>query len=468
MSALCGVSVAAGESATQEARARALSHCRIPDVAQSARCGVFNVPENRDQPGSRQLPIYVVVIPARGAALADPIVPLMGGPGEEAISAASFFANRFEALLEDRDLVLIDQRGTGRSAPLQCDLYAPEEAAENLRDFFPLAAVRRCEHKLRARADLTQYGYARFAEDLEQVRRALGYGPLNLSAGSYGTRAAQVYMRTYPESVRTAYLGSIVPIDVAIPLPLAGAAQAALDKTFSACAADVECRKAFPNLKDEFREVLARLDSGAVRVHVPGRPDTVPLYRGRVAEWIRSKLYRPASAVELPWIIHQAHSGNWSPLVDGILSDARARDSAASFGVFFSITCNEDVAFLREADIARETQGTFLGAYRVRQQQAACKDWPKASIPPDYRMPVRSVTPTLFVSGDSDPATPLWFTKHAAVGFPNRAEIVMRGHGHTEWNDCLAEVYRRFVRSGRAQGLEASCAPVPRPPFKTH
>lgn len=463
------LSLAAGSvlSLPAPAAAGVLSDCRIDGLEQPARCGVFQVPENPDRPDGRQLNIHVVVIPAAsGKAPGDPVVPLMGGPGENLIGVAAAFAERLTALHQDRDFLFVDQRGTGRSAPLQCELYAPDEATTNLRDFFSLAAVRRCEQQLRARADLTQYTYQHFAADLEHVRRTLGYGPLNLYAGSYGTRAAQVYLRAFPQSVRTVYLGSVVPVDVAIPLPLAGAAQSALENTFSACEADRACHAAFPNVREEFREIMARLDSGSVRVAIPGRTDPVPLHRGRFAEWIRSKLYRPTNAVILPWLIHQAYVGDWNPVVEGILSDARARDTAASFGLFFSITCNDDIAFLREQDIAPQTQGTFLGDYRVRQQQAACRDWPKVAVPTDYREPVRASAPTLFVSGDSDPATPLWFTTRVAAGFSNRAEIVVAGHGHTEWNDCISKAYEQLVQSGSVEGLKGStCAAVPRPPF---
>jgi pimeloyl-ACP methyl ester carboxylesterase len=393
----------------------------------------------------------------------------MGGPGEDAISAAALFADQLGPLRRDRDLLLVDQRGTGQSGALRCDLYSAEDSAANLRDLFPLAAVKRCEERLGARADLTQYSYAHFANDLEQVRRALGYGSLNLFAGSYGTRAAQVYVRAYPQSVRTVDLGSVVPIDVVTPLTMAKTAQMALESTFSACAADSACDTVFPNLRDEFRQVVARLESGVVRVSLPGRTGTVPLHRGRVVEWFRAKLYRPASAAILPWLIHQAYLGDWSPIVEGILSNARELDSALSVGLFFSITCNEDIAFVREEDVIRETDGTFLGDYRLRQQQAACKHWPKASLPTDYRTPVRSSVPTLFVSGDTDGGSPLWFTEHVAPRFSNRVEVVLRGRGHTEWSDCVGQLYQRFVRNGVVRGLDAlSCEPVPRPPFKTH
>jgi pimeloyl-ACP methyl ester carboxylesterase len=446
-----------------------LSSCNLPDIPQPSRCGVLEVLENPNRPAGRRLRIAVAVIPATGGhPRPDPIAVLMGGPGEDAIGAAEIYARQFAALRQDHDILLVDQRGTGRSSALNCDLFSTERPAANLRDLFPLTAIERCERSLHAQADLTQYTYDRFANDLEEVRLALGYGPLNLFAGSYGTRAAQVYLRMYPQSVRTVYMGSVVPIDVAIPLPLAKTEEAALEKMFDLCAADSTCNSAFPRLRDEFRQISARLSSGSVRVTVHGHSGTVPLYRGRVAEWFRAKLYRPQSSATLPWMIHRAYLGDWSPISEGILSDARD-NSDLSFGLFFSITCSEDLPFIQENDVAAETQGTFLADYRLRQQQAACKYWPKASLPEGYREPLRSSVPTVFASGDVDGATPLWYMERAAQGFSHRLEVVLRGQGHTEWNDCVAEIYQQVVVSGSVDGVSTStCPPMPPPPFKTH
>jgi pimeloyl-ACP methyl ester carboxylesterase len=444
-----------------------LSSCKLSGVPQPARCGVLEVPENPNRPAGRQLKIGVAVIPAVGGQpRPDPLTVLMGGPGEDAIGSAERYAGEFAPLLQDRDILLVDQRGTGRSAALNCELFSPEEPEASLRDVFPLAAVEKCERRLSAQADLTQYTYDRFASDLEQIRRALGYGQLNLFAGSYGTRAAQVYMQMYPESVRTVYMASVVPIDVPGPLPFAKTGQAALQKTFDACAADSACNSAFPSLRDEFRHISARLSSGSVRVTVQGHSGSVRLDRGRVAEWFRSKLYRPRSSTTLPWMIHRAYLGDWSPISEGILSDARD-DSGFSFGLFFSITCSEDMPFIREAEVAGETEGTFLGDYRVHQQQAACRLWPKAPLPEGYREPVRSSGPTVFASGDNDGGTPLWFMEHAAKGFAHRLEVVLSGQGHTEWNECIAKIYQKVVISASVGGGGTSTCPrVPRPPFR--
>ncbi len=446
-----------------------LSTCKLAGVSQPARCGTLEVLEDPNRPQGRRLRIGMAVIPATGDhPRPDPIAVLMGGPGEDAISAAEVYAKQFAPLRHDRDILLLDQRGTGRSGALRCSLFSTQHPEASLRDLFPVAAVEACERALRQQADLTQYTYSRFANDLERVRRSLGYGPLNLFAGSYGTRAAQVYLRMYPESVRTVYMGSVVPIDVPGPLPFAKTEQAALQKMFDACTADSSCHSAFPHLRDEFRQMSARLASGSVRVAVPGHSGTLPLSCGRVAEWFRGLLYRPRTSTNLPWMIHRAYLGDWTPIVEGILSDAREADSDLSLGLFFSITCNEDIPFIRDEKVSAETQGTFLGDYRVRQQQAACKYWPKASLPKGYREPLRSSVPTVFASGDTDGGTPLWFMKHTAQGFSHRLEVVLRGQGHTEWNDCIAEIYQQVVVSGSVgSNRTLTCPKVPQPPFKT-
>jgi pimeloyl-ACP methyl ester carboxylesterase len=351
---------------------------------------------------------------------------------------------------------------------LNCDLYPPGAHAESPLAFFPPTAVEACRQRLETSADLTRYTFDYFARDLEDVRRGLGYAKLNMFAGSYGTRAAQVYMRAFPSSVRTAFLGSVVPIDIEGPLDFAKTEQTALDRMTANCAADPRCRAAFPHLGGELKEIVARMDSGDVRIRLPGQTAPVALARGRALEWFRSQLYRPHDAAALPWIIHRAFEGDWKPLVDGIVSGARGLKDDLSIGLFFSITCNEDMPFVREADVAAAVRGTYLGDYRLRQQQAACRLWPRAVLPEGYRSPVHSSVPTLFVTGDQDGGTPLWFTPHVAKNFSRRAIVVVRGQGHTEWNGCVAGKYEDLVRRGSVAGLQTTACPaIPLPPFKT-
>lgn len=454
---------------TRNAPHAALASCSVPGVERSAKCGAVEVLENPNVPGSRKLDIHFAVIPAStGHPLPDPIVPLLGGPGESAIDAAKWAVDRLAPMLNDRDLLLVDERGTGRSGALRCHFFSPDNSAESLQNLFPLAAVKMCAKDLATRADLTQYSYLRFADDLEKVRRTLGYGPLNLFSGSYGTRAAQVFVRAYPRSVRTIYLGSVDPIDVPNPLPFAKAAQAELDRTFTACDSDLSCHSAFPHLRNEFSQIMERLSTGRVSVEIPGHAGTVTLSQGRVSEWFRSLLYRPSSAARLPWLIDRASKGDWSPIVKGILDDQSGADNDLSQGLFLSITCSDDVPFVRQEDVPAATRNTFLGEWRLRQQEAACRVWPHSSAPASYRKPIKTAVPTMFVSGDSDGGTPLWFTEHASTGFRNRVEVIMRNRGHTEWDTCIETVYQHFLDQGSVHGLDVSaCSHLARPPFKT-
>ncbi|GFE85663.1 alpha/beta hydrolase [Steroidobacter agaridevorans] len=448
-------------------RADVLSTCELPRLQEPAKCGVVQVPENPAKPDGRKLDIAVAVVPAMGGkALPDPILLLMGGPGEESMNEAAFYVEWLEPLRRERDILLIDQRGTGKSHRLGCDLYKDVGAAVLLRDVFPVASAERCARELSKDADLTQYSYEHFSKDIEHIRRLLGYGPLNLFAGSYGTRAAQVFIKTHGASVRTAMLVSVVPIDEPMPLPMAKGAQAAMDRVLEDCAAQSACHAAFPNVRNELSQMLHRLETEEVKVNVPGQATPVRLHRGRAAERLRSMMYRAEGAAQIPQVIHKAYLGNYQPIVEDIVSNASFIGSAISFGLFFSIVCNEDTAFIDDADIPAASAGTYLGDYRVRQQQAVCSRWPKASLPRGYRDPVRTSVPTVFVSGDTDPATPLWFAERMKQGFAQRAEVVLVNRGHTEYLDCVATTYQKFVAAGSVEKLDTSaCKAEPRLPF---
>jgi pimeloyl-ACP methyl ester carboxylesterase len=277
-----------------------------------------------------------------------------------------------------------------------------------------------------------------------------------------------VFIKMHGASVRTAMLVSVVPIDEPMPLPMAKGAQAAMNRVLEDCEAQPACHAAFPNVRNELSEMLHRLETQEVKVTVPGQAVPVRLHRGRAAERLRSMMYRAEGAARIPQVIHQAHLGDYQPIVADIVSNASAIGSAISFGLFFSIVCNEDTNLIDDADIPAATAGTYLGDYRVRQQQAACAQWPKAPLPRGYRNPVRTSVPTLFVSGDTDPASPLWFTERTKQGFTQRAEVVLANRGHTEYLDCLATIYQKFVAARSVEKLDTSaCNAEPRLPFKT-
>src|SRR5262249_46951072 len=157
------------------------------------------------------------VIPATGTATRDPVVPIPGGPGSGTIEQAAGFANELRELRETRDILLVDLRGTGGSNLLDCEMYGPA-LADYLGAFYPAERGRRCAERWRDRADLSQYDNDASADDLDEVRAALGYERLNLYGASAGTRTALVYMRRHPDRVRSAVLHGVVPTNAAMPL----------------------------------------------------------------------------------------------------------------------------------------------------------------------------------------------------------------------------------------------------------
>jgi pimeloyl-ACP methyl ester carboxylesterase len=206
---------AASPSARSVGALAALAPCHLPGYTGQAPCGEYLVAEDRAAADGRKIALRVVVLTALGSSrLSDPLVFLNDGPGESSIAAASTVAGVFSSVHQERGILLIDQRGTGGSNQLQCPLYGPDPQSY-LGDFFPIDAIDRCRQNLEKRADLRLYTTTIAAEDLDGVRRALGYPSLNLFAGSYGTRLALALMRQHPEAVRSALLQGLFPRGVA-------------------------------------------------------------------------------------------------------------------------------------------------------------------------------------------------------------------------------------------------------------
>src|SRR5215210_3221642 len=192
-----------------------LQPCHIPDLDEEVLCGQLPVWENREARSGRKIDLQVVVIPATSPSpVPDPLFYLAGGPGESAIREAPYFPQVFARLRRDRDLVFVDQRGTGKSGVLACELPGSEDDPQGyLREMFPLESIRTCAAGLSKNADLRQYTNIQVLDDLDDVRAWLGYERINLYGGSYGTRAAVVYLKRHPEHVRSVILDALVPLD---------------------------------------------------------------------------------------------------------------------------------------------------------------------------------------------------------------------------------------------------------------
>jgi pimeloyl-ACP methyl ester carboxylesterase len=187
--------------------------CTVPGIQEEVRCATYAVWENREAKKGRKIGINVVILPAKGPEkLPDPIFFFGGGPGEGIAGKAAGVAEN--PARQKRDVVLVDQRGTGRSNTLDCEFWGhPLDLRRAAGDVFPMDAVRACKERLEKVADLRYYTTPLAIDDVDEIRAWLGYGKINLSGGSYGTRAAEVYLQRHPESVRTVTLIAVAPLD---------------------------------------------------------------------------------------------------------------------------------------------------------------------------------------------------------------------------------------------------------------
>ena len=450
-----------------------LKPCQLPNVDGAALCGAYDVYENTATKSGRKISLNIVVIPALGPTrLPDPIFWIHGGPGAGATEAVGIAKGGFlEVFRKDRDLVFVDVRGTGKSNALRCDIGDdPADLEVYFGKIFPSSAIRACREKLEKSADLRMYTTSFAMDDLDEVRNALGYGKINLVAASYGTIAAQVYMRQHPASVRAAFLVGVATPGVKQPLLFARAAQHALDLLSVDCAADETCNRAFPNAKSEFQTVLSRFDNGPIEVNmfdtVTKKMRPVRLERENYVERIRLLLYTTTFARFIPFIVHEANAGNFVPFET--IAIRYNPGSILARGMYLTVTCSEGVRFISDSEAVSEAQGTFVGETRVRAHMAACNEWPKGDVPPSFIEPIKSDIPVIMFSGEVDGSSPPWFGKEAVRYMPNGIQILARYLGHQTDSPCLWEVMRTFINSASVRGIDSSCAEkIRRPPFAT-
>lgn len=446
----------------------------IDGIEGELRHGSYQVFENREAKSGRSIALNILVLPALEPQKdPDPLFILAGGPGQAATANAKFNARVFAHVRRTRDIVMVDQRGTGGSNALGCDLYG-SGAQAHLRDLIPIDTLRKCGEEWKKRADLRFYTTEIAMADLDEVRDAMGFARINLFGTSYGTRAAQVYIRRFPERVRCVVMKGVTPITVPLTLPMARDAQRALDLTFDDCLADEACRGAFPEINGGWKAVLERFDREEIQVELPAtngdKSGRVKISRTALGPTVRTMLQSIDSAARLPMVIHAAARGNYVPLVRETLTVRRGFPKAVSVGVFLGITTAEDVSISDPKEIARESEGTFLRGDYFKQLQRAAEIFPRSDLPADYRAPVRSEIPTLLISGFVDPATPPSGAEEVAKYLTKSRHVVVRygSHSYGGMSPCVDNIMAEFIQRGSAEGLDTSCIDqIKRPPFVT-
>ena len=474
------LSTSAGAQQSPAAAARTiyqkLKPCKVEGFPEEVLCGTMPVWENRTAKSGRKIDLYMVVLPAQTPNPApDPVFYINGGPGYGSAGAASGMGRFLGEIRKQRDIVLVDQRGTGKSHPLHCDLPGGENDLQGyMRTLFPMAVLHACEPKLAADADLTQYTTTIAMDDLDDVRAWLGYERINVYGGSYGTRAAQTYMRQHPEHVRSAVLGGVMIMDARMPFYHARKAQESIDKLFDDCAAQESCRTAFPDLRGDLAKVIAQLDQGPVKQAIPdpktGKPVELSIPKGAFTTTLRSMQYSPFLSARVPLYVHMAAQGEYRPMMQMTILDRT--DPDWNIGMYLAVTCAEDVARIDPKEVPALVANTYQGDDRIRDQTEACSFWPRATVPEDFFKPLESTAPTLILTGWSDPATPPEWAAEVLRHLPNALNVVIRdgahGPGGLAHVECYPKLISDFIANGTPFGLDTSCVKeMKRPPFLT-
>ena len=415
-----------------------------------ARCGTFDVRESALS--RRTLSLKVIVLPAT-MHNESPVFVFNGGPGQPTTAGADIEVTIFERERRLHDVVLVDQRGTGESAPLACPSAMKRHGRELVEgDLFPDAFITDCRKEIEEHANPAHYTIPYFLEDVERLRSALGYKRINIVALSYGTRSALMFLERYSTSVRSILLIGPLPPESVTPVSFVRHGQAALDRLIA------DAKATFPNFARDINSIgpwPVTIDSGGYHI---------TMTRGAFAEFIRSSMMNVAGQSRVPLMIHRAAEGDWLSIAPLFIRYRKGWYD--DIGPFLSITCPTDVRWIDADEIPAATAGTFFGDYRVRRQVAACNLWtggraarPSAST---------SSVPILITTGEVDPVTPPHAAESVARALGHARTIVFANSGHVEANRCAIDLEVAFFDAGSFEHLDDSCAKaLKRPPFAT-
>lgn len=448
-----------------------LQECRLRGLEHAAWCGTLSRPLSAAAPQGPKITLHYAVLPALARLpKPDPVFFFAGGPGQSAIDLAAPVARMLARFSNRRDLVLIDQRGTGRSAPLACaDDDVPTQAlAQSLDEAAAQRELAQCRQDLERLhyGDLRHFTTVEAAGDAEAVRQALGAPQVNLVGVSYGTRVALEYLRQAPGAVRRVVLDGVAPPDMALPAAFARDAQSAFDALLTWCAGDAACHARHPQLAAQWQALLAGLPRPVLLVHpVTGREERVTLTREALAGLVRAPLYAPALAAGLPLAIEEAASGRWSALTGLALALGGGSVGRIAQGQHFAVLCSEDMP---RVDAAAWPAGAF--AALAERYRRVCADWPRADVPAAFYRIGPAPVPVLLLSGALDPVTPPRHAQRVAAALGTLARhVVIPAAGHGQLGlPCVSEQVFRFVdaedEADALAAAEACRMPRPRPP----
>jgi len=447
--------------------------CRLKGIDREVRCGKVSVAEDPDRPDGRRIEVHYAVVPALARVRSfEPVFVFAGGPGQSARHVAGQVQALFARLNARRDIVYVDQRGTGASNALACEREGEPGAslAETLDAQRRSARTRACLRRLGAEHDLRQYATWIAVRDIDAVRAALGYDRVNLWGASYGTRAALEYLRQYPQRVRSAVLDGVAPPDMALPASFGIDAQASLDGLVAACAKDPACNVRYPALGAAIERLLARVDAGGLKTAVThpltGQAEDVRLDRATLASVLRVPLYSPPLAALLPYALAEASRDNLTPLLAVAASMTSSVAENFAEGMHFAVVCSEDLPRVDSAARAA-VAATRFGDSFIRVYDETCAALPRREVPAAFYRLSDADVPVLVLSGGADPATPPRHGARVAQGLKRATHGVAPHLAHgVSMHGCAPELVAGFIREAGTAGLDLDCLNrLPAPKF---
>jgi pimeloyl-ACP methyl ester carboxylesterase len=459
LAALPALLAATPAAAFQPSAVTFAAACSVAGADPGSRCGTLRVAENRARPAGRRLSLRFVIVPGRKRGAADPIVYIAGGPGESAVQSLPQVLPTLRGVDRDRDIVFLDQRGTGASNPLDCPRGMDFLSASD-----PGAALQPCVATLGERADLNHYSSFDAAADLDALRTGLGYRQIDLVAVSYGVRVALIYMREHPGHARTAILRAAYPIDYNVIADGTAAADAALAQLFDDCGRDPSCKRAFPGLSAQLRALDARLAGKPEDVRTDG-PDgaavQVVVTRELFHQLLLAMMQAATSRQYVPLLVHTAATRGFQPFATPI-AQLREGLSGLQTGLYLSVLCAED-APRAHLPTGNGRTGLFASAGKLL---AACSAWPVRPAPARTLAPFASAVPTLIVSGALDPVTPAEGARRLAASLQQSAHFVLPATAHGPmFPNCARPAVAAFIRTRQRRDLGTACKDLAVPPF---
>lgn len=421
-------------------------------------CGWLERAENPDDPEGRQIQVRVARVPARGRVTeSDPLIFFAGGPGQAATEAWPIVAWALRKVNESRDILLVDQRGTGQSNALKCPQIELDKAL--VADWDDLArTTQECLDAVDG--DPRFYTTTIAMHDVDAARAALGYEKVNLFGGSYGTRAAQVYFRLFPERVRSMTLDGVVPQTLALGTEHAKKLDQAIHRVLRACDDDPACGKAFPGTLEKLTGLIRSLEENPVDVMVvhptTGKPFPLTFNRDVLSTSLRFLTYSSDTQAMLPLLIHEAAvEQRFDRLASQMLIAAIGLQQSISQGMEMSVMCAEDAPFF-PADPPEND--LLMGNIMEKAVNIQCGIWPRGPVPENFNKPVTGDVPLLLLSGELDPVTPPEYADQVAVHFSNSTHLVAPGQGHiATTRGCMGRIVSDFISTASSSDLDTDC-----------